>query len=614
MNTSNPDNTLSKSNEKWVLTLQHLLELSKQASNDFDYERAYKHLISLEELWDSKGFPTISLDLRFELHNEKGKVLTKLGRNSEAVAEYQILLDYCQDRKLIERRVEVFLEIGQLLSKIGEHDRALGYVHRALSGYRKLKNPLGICKSLRNLGVVYIELGEFEDAETAYEEAIEISGREKLTILNADLYNNFGTIKNIKGDWKAALECYSISSSIYEKEGEIRKHAYTLNNTGITLLERGRYLNAYDSFLSALRVAERLKDESLILTLNINMIDISLKLSNVDEALQYCTSAEEYLLSKELKNNQLVETKKLAGKIMVAKKDYETAAQRFDEALEISQELGVQYLESEVLFEKGNLLFITERHMEALHYLEKAFQMFHQLDAAGKVEKTEDLIAVIEDLYLKVFEAMASEVDQKDPYTKGHSDRVANLALVLAQKLGLSDKEIKELVAGGLLHDIGKLKIDDDVLKKTGKLTPEEFEHIKMHPNLGVRIMSEFKLPWEILPLIRHHHEKYDGSGYPSGLAGELIPIGARIICVADVFDALTSDRPYRKAFSAEKTLRLMNSEMTGSFDSVVLDALIDLVNTNSIDYIINRQTDKDEMYRIWAQCRFSQPEQPITS
>ena len=141
--------------EKWVQTLEHLLELSRQSSSEFDFERAYKHLISLEELWDSKGLPTFSLDLRFDLHNEKGKVLAKLGRYSEAAAEYQKLLDFCQDKKLIPRRVEVFLEIGQLLSKTGEHDRALGFIHRALSGYRRLKDPLGICKSLRNLGVIY---------------------------------------------------------------------------------------------------------------------------------------------------------------------------------------------------------------------------------------------------------------------------------------------------------------------------------------------------------------------------------------------------------------------------------------------------------------------------
>lgn len=589
---------------RWGQTLSQFLDLAKAASYDFDYERALKHLNSMEELWEAKGLPIFSLELRYELHSEKGKVLSRLGRYNEAIVEYQKLIDYCQDEKLLSKRVDVFLEIGQLMSRTGEHDRALGYIHRALSGYRRLEDATGICKSLRNLGAIYINLGEFDDVEAAYDEAIKIALQEKLHIVYADLFNNLGTIKNIRGDWKAALECYFKAKDVFEKEGEIRKSAYTLNNIGITLLEQGQLTNARDSFLSALQVAGAVKDESLLLILNLSLTDLSLRVDNYPDARRYCQATERYLEAKDLRNSQWVEMRKLAGKIARNEKEFDTAQQYFDEAFLLAEKLGLQFNVAELLFEKGNLLYETDQHMEALQTLERAFQLFHQFKASGKVENTESLINSIEELYLKVFEGMAGKVDHKDAYTKGHSDRVANLALLIAQKLRLPDHEIKAIVAGALLHDIGKLHTPDEILKKTSKLTSEEFDEIKKHPNKGVQLLAGIKLPWDVISMIRHHHEKFDGTGYPSGLKGEMIPSSARIICVADVFDALTSERPYRKSFAPDKALRIMNDEMTFSFDPLVLDTLISLVKDGLADSIINRQTEEDEMYRIWAKCR----------
>jgi putative nucleotidyltransferase with HDIG domain len=600
---------------KWAETLAGLLELAKKAAESFAYEKALNFLATMEELWETKALPNFSVKLRFELHNEKGRALSKLGRFSEAVEEFEKLLQYCQEKEALPKRAEIFLEIGQLLAKQGEYDRALGHIHRALSAYRRSNNPTGICKSLRNLGVIYIELGEFEDAEIAYGEAIEIAEDNQNHILFGDLNNNLGAIKNMKGDWQGALQCYQVSREVYEKQGEVRKSAYTLNNIGITLLERGQYDDALVNFIDALKVAESIKDAPLILILNINLTDLHLKKGQVLEAATYCQNAFVYLSTENLRNNQLAETKKLAGRISLLEKDFETAARDFDEALDICEELGLQFLGAEVLSEKGNLYLHMGRHMEALQTLEKSFRQFSQMDATGQVEKTEELIGSIEELYLKIFESMAYKVDQKDHYTKGHSDRVANLSLEIARELRLPDGDIKAIVGGALLHDLGKLDIPDDILKKPGRLSKEEYEIVKNHPDLGVNRLAGMNFPWDIIPMIRFHHEQFDGGGYPTGMAGETIPLGARIICVADVFDALTSERPYRAAFSTEKALQVMKEEMVKSFDPVILDMLIRLARSGKIDYIVNRHTRSDEMYHIWALCRFrtEKPDEAIT-
>ncbi len=162
------------------------------------------------------------------------------------------------------------------------------------------------------------------------------------------------------------------------------------------------------------------------------------------------------------------------------------------------------------------------------------------------------------ELFLSTIKSLAAAVDAKDPYTRGHSERVTQFSLAMAKGLGLAARQLEEVQIAALLHDVGKIGIDDAILRKPGRLTEEEFAIIKMHPVFGANIMSPIKQLREIIPGMKYHHEQYNGNGYPEGLKGEEIPLYARIIAVADSFDAMTSDRPYQKAtddFQVIKTL-----------------------------------------------------------
>jgi putative nucleotidyltransferase with HDIG domain len=172
-----------------------------------------------------------------------------------------------------------------------------------------------------------------------------------------------------------------------------------------------------------------------------------------------------------------------------------------------------------------------------------------------------------------VVRAMSSSIDAKDPYTCGHSDRVASIAVLLAKKLGCSDKDLQTIYLSGLLHDIGKIGIDDHVLRKAGKLTQAEYEHIKMHAEIGYRILKDLKQLDQVLPVVRHHHESWDGSGYPFGLAGEEIPFFARIVAVADACDAMSSDRPYRKGMDDERIDAILHEGAGSQWDPRVVEA-----------------------------------------
>ena len=156
-----------------------------------------------------------------------------------------------------------------------------------------------------------------------------------------------------------------------------------------------------------------------------------------------------------------------------------------------------------------------------------------------------DLYRQQDEFLASVVRALTSAIDAKDPYTCGHSDRVARRH-ALAQQLGCDTQFLATIYMAGLLHDIGKIGIDDAVLRKSGRLTEVEFEHIKQHPALGYKILADIKQFSEVLPAVLHHHEQWDGNGYPCKLSGEQIPFMARIVSVADAYDAMTSDRPYR--------------------------------------------------------------------
>lgn len=177
------------------------------------------------------------------------------------------------------------------------------------------------------------------------------------------------------------------------------------------------------------------------------------------------------------------------------------------------------------------------------------------------------------EFFSSVVRALTSAIDAKDPYTCGHSDRVARLSVALARQLGCDKSDLNTIYLSGLLHDIGKIGIDDNVLRKPGTLTPEEFEHIKTHPELGCRILDGVKQLDKVMPVVRHHHEAWNGRGYPDGLKQEECPFLARIVAVADSIDAMSSDRPYRKGMSDEKLDGILRDGAGKQWDPEVIDA-----------------------------------------
>ena len=198
------------------------------------------------------------------------------------------------------------------------------------------------------------------------------------------------------------------------------------------------------------------------------------------------------------------------------------------------------------------------------------------LDHATALAKSKDDLAT---LYLATIRSLALAIDAKDQYTHKHILRVQKYAVATAMQMGMTGDELKAMETGALLHDIGKLGVPEYVLLKPGRLTDDEFDKIKQHPNIGADILDPVTFPWPVLPIVKHHHERMDGTGYPDGLKGEEIPLSARVLAVADVYDAITSSRSYRSAWSHERAMEEIRDKSGTHFDPVVVDAFCAVID-----------------------------------
>jgi HD-GYP domain-containing protein (c-di-GMP phosphodiesterase class II) len=186
-------------------------------------------------------------------------------------------------------------------------------------------------------------------------------------------------------------------------------------------------------------------------------------------------------------------------------------------------------------------------------------------------------------LFIGTVKSLAAAIDGKDPYTRGHSERVSRFSVAIAQRLGLADDEVEKIRISALLHDVGKIGIDDKILKKPSALTDEEYEVMKKHPQKGYKIMSQIPAMKEFLPGMYMHHEMVDGKGYPQGLKGDEIPLMGKIVAVADTFDAMTTERPYQKAMNFEDALARIESFVDTRYDRAVVEAFTAACNEGQI-------------------------------
>ena len=250
-------------------------------------------------------------------------------------------------------------------------------------------------------------------------------------------------------------------------------------------------------------------------------------------------------------------------------------------------------------FSDANILIGSINEAKIFQYVKKPFDPH---DLALVVQRAIDyrqlridnymLINDLKELFSGTIMAIIEALDAKDSFTLGRSRRVTFYSLKIAKALGLSEKEVSQIELAGLLHDIGMIGVSDDILNKTEPLTEEEFQAVKEHVNHGVKILTDIKQLKDVVEIIKYHHERYDGSGYPLGLVGEDIPIGARIIALGDTYDSMISSRAYRVALKPQEALEKIKTLSYSQFDPKVVEAF-----SNVLPEVINEIKDYEKSH-----------------
>lgn len=224
----------------------------------------------------------------------------------------------------------------------------------------------------------------------------------------------------------------------------------------------------------------------------------------------------------------------------------------------------------------------SDKFDQLLLLIESGIKSIKQMNEIKKINsELADTYEKLEKAYLESIQTLRYTVEAKDTYTRGHSDRVAQYSVLIGQKLNLSDDDLRLLQLGGLFHDIGKIGVPDDILKKNAKLTDDEYSEIKNHPSIGAHILSSATIFKDIIPIVKHHHEKYDGTGYPGKLSGNDIPYLARIAAVADSFDAMTSKRVYRDSLPLDVVINEFRRCRGTQFDPEIDDVFLDILENH---------------------------------
>jgi putative nucleotidyltransferase with HDIG domain len=288
-------------------------------------------------------------------------------------------------------------------------------------------------------------------------------------------------------------------------------------------------------------------------------------------AREACTRAQALLAT--MPETAAGEIERTLGVVARETGDLAAAHRHLGRATRLADEGGNLLLAAETARERAEVFRRESRNAEMLQALNQAHRVFAQLRARRDLADVDRRTRRLEDDFLQVVQRWGSSIESKDRYTQGHCERVADFACALAARVGVDERSLFWFRVGALLHDVGKLLIPAEVLNKPGRLTDEEWVLVRRHPEAGVELLAEIDFPWDVRPIVLSHHERWDGRGYPHGLAGDDIPFTARILTIADVYDALTSARSYKPALAHPEAIRIMRADAGTQFDPALFAA-----------------------------------------
>lgn len=507
---------------------------------------------------------------------DEAKLAEREGRWSEAALRYEGLIrnPFADDLT----RLSALRWLGRVYLEQGNRGAAIDVLEAAVAAATQAGSQSAIAQALNVVAIVHQTGGDLDRAESMYTEARvtaqSIGDAEALAMID----QNLGTVASIRGDLPLALEAFRRSLDGYRALGMRDQAAQVLNNIGLTYSDLGELQRAEAAYTEAERTFGEEQDHTNKLNVALNQVQLCIATERFDEAME---KAESLLaLSGEVAPSWRGEVFRHIGVISRERGDYVRAAEYLGRACECAEEAEDLLLKADVTEQLAELYWTQKRHRDMLANLNQSHALYTKLKSQRRLAQVERRNAALEARFLEMAHHWGDSIESKDHYTQGHCQRVAFFGCVLADSTGMDSRSLFWFRLGALLHDIGKIIVPTEVLNKAGDLTDEEWAIMKRHPEAGLELVADIDFPGDVRAIIRNHHERWDGKGYPDGLKDREIPFAARILCVADVYDALTTARSYRDSLTHARAAQVMR-ESTGQFDPELLETFLEWARVN---------------------------------
>ncbi len=478
----------------------------------------------------------------------EGRALERADRTADAVASYESAVAAAERDGDLAALAGALRGLAVQRYHRGETEAAHALCGRSLGVARRLGDQVLSAEALNTLGGLHLSTGVLDQARSAFLEALELGASS--AGLKARVEQNLGILANIQGEVDEAFARYRRSLDAYRRAEDEHGCAIAYNNLGMVSSDRGRLDEAERYFAAALAITARVGDAHLKGLCLVNRAEVDVARQRYENARQGAEEALE-LFARLGAHGARSDCYRVLGMVFRETGRAELAEARFREALATAVTSGSVLAEAEAAHELALLYRMLERNQDALRLLDRAYRLFRRLDARPDLVDVGGRVAELEATYLAVVRAWGRSIEAADPSTFGHCERVAGTAVAVARALGLDEGEETAVLLGAYLHDVGMVRIPHEILRKSGPLTAQELAELRAHPLLGLELLGGVDFPWAIKPIVRWHHERRDGSGYPDGLTGDRIPIGAQVVGIAEAYDAMIAPRGGGRALGA---------------------------------------------------------------
>src|SRR2546425_710918 len=489
----------------------------------------------------------------------------------EAAALYEAAIAAAQPAGEHAALAEALRRFAVLRHRRGEsaEGRELCRRSHAVACHAATAVPAG--EPLNPLGGIDLATDAVVDARQNFLRALELGGQSRE--LRARVEQNLGILANIQGDFDEALARYGRSLEAYRASNDEHGCAIAYHNLGMASADLQQFDEAERYFRQSYEIAERASDLHLQGLCLVNHADVHLLRERYEDARR---NAEAALVTFDRLGalSDKADAYRVLGMVFRETGRPALAEARLRSAIELALSAGALLHQAEASRELALLHQAMGRNQEALTLLNAAHRLFGRLDARREQVHVDGKMAELEATYLAVVREWGQSIESADPYTFGHCERVARHGVAVARALGMDQRAQTTLRLGAYLHDLGKVRVPHEILNKPGPLTRNELEVVQMHPIWGIELPAGVEFPWALKPIIRWHRERYDGTGYPDRLRGDEIPLSSQVVGIADVYDARTTARPYRLAFSRAAALAQIAS-CRGFWSDAVYDAFV---------------------------------------